>query len=76
MFELNATDYSLLVWVEQSAISAHDLSIRFLQGSLIVQCQTLEQAVKLWEKRSLLHLSDRELCFRVEDVVYVGAVLG
>lgn len=76
MFELNATDYSLLAWVQQSAISGHDLSIRFLQGSLIVQCQTLEQAVKLWEQRSILQLSGQELCFRVDGTVYVGASLG
>lgn len=76
MFELNATDYSLLAWVQQSAISVHNLSIRFLPGSLIVQCQTLEQAVKLWEQRSILQLSGQELCFQVDGTVYVEASLG
>ncbi len=75
MVELNSADYSLLSWVQQSEIPAHALSIRFLQGSLIVQCETLEQAAKLWETQSILQMPERELCFRVNDTLYVGALM-
>lgn len=75
MLELNATDYSLLSWVQQAGISAHSLSIRFIQGSLMVNCKTFEEAVSLWEKRSVLHLPGMELCFRVNGTVFVGAAL-
>jgi hypothetical protein len=75
MFELNATDYSLLTWVQQAAISAHSLSIRFHQSCLVVRCQTLEQAMKLWETRAILHMPGQELCFRVNNTFYVGAAL-
>lgn len=75
MTELNAADYSLLSWVQRAAIPAHALSIRFHQDTLIINCQTLEEAVKLWETRSILQLPGYELCFRVNDVFYVGATL-
>jgi hypothetical protein len=75
MLELNAADYSLLAWVQQAGVSAHALSIRFHSGSLIVNCQTLEEAVQLWEGRSCLQMPDRELCFRVNGTLYVGATL-
>ncbi|HEY9623125.1 MAG TPA: hypothetical protein V6C78_22405 [Crinalium sp.] len=75
MFELDASDYSLLSWVYQSGVSVHSLSIRFHQGSLIVNCQTLEEAVKLWETRSRLHMPGRELCFQVNGTFYVGATI-
>jgi len=76
MFELNATDLSLLSWVQQASVSAHDLSVRFCPGSLVVNCCTLEDAVKLWEVRSLLRISSMELCFQVNGTFYVGAVVG
>lgn len=75
MTELNTADYSLLSWVYQTGISAHSLSIRFHQGSLMVQCQTLEQAMMLWETRSKLQMPGTELCFHVNDTFYVGATL-
>lgn len=73
MVELNTADYSLLSWLQQAAVPAHSLSIRFLQGCLMVQCHSLEDAMKLWEKRSVLQMPNQELCFRVNDTVYVGA---
>lgn len=76
MLELNATDYSLLTWVQQAAIPAHALSIRFHPGCLVVHCQTLEQAIRLWETRSTLQIAGLELCFHVNDTLYVGASLG
>jgi len=75
MSELNATDFSLLSWVQHAGISAHVLSVRFCLGSLVVNCRTLEDAVKLWESRSLLQISGMELCFQVNGTVYASAVV-
>ncbi|HIK14070.1 MAG TPA: hypothetical protein IGS53_02025 [Leptolyngbyaceae cyanobacterium M33_DOE_097] len=75
MSELNATDFSLLSWVQQAGVSAHAFSVRFCPGSLVVNCYTLEDAVKLWESRSLLQISGMELCFQVNGTFYVGAVV-
>lgn len=73
MLELTAADYSLLSWIQQAEVSAHSLSIRFHQNTLVVQCQTIEAAVKLWEARSTLQMPGTELCFRVNGTFYVGA---
>lgn len=75
MFELNATDKSLLSWVHQVGVPVESLSLQFNQGNLIVQCQSIEDATRLWEQRSLLHLPGKELCFRVNGTFYVGATL-
>lgn len=75
MFELNAADYSLLAWVYHANIPAHSLSLRFHAGSLMVHCQTIEAAMKLWETRSNLQMPGRELCFKVNGTFYVGATL-
>ena len=75
MFDLTAADYSLLSWVQQSGVAAHALSLRFHPGCLMVQCQTLEDATKLWERRSILQLSGIELCFRVNGVFYMAAAI-
>ena len=75
-FELTAADFSLLSWVYQSGISAHSLSIQFHQDSLVAHCQTLEEAMKLWEKRSILQMPGKELCFQVDGKVYVGSAMG
>jgi len=75
MFDLTPADYSLLSWIQQSGVTAHSLSIRFHLGSLIVQCQTLEDATKLWELRSILQLSGIELCFRVNGVFYLATAI-
>ncbi|MGI0489387.1 hypothetical protein ACN4EK_28565 [Pantanalinema rosaneae CENA516] len=75
MLELTAADYSLLSWVYQSGVSPHSLSLRFQHDSLIVQCQTIEEAMKLWEQRSLLQMPGKELCFRVNGTFYIGATI-
>lgn len=75
MLELNAIDYSLLTWVQQAAVPAHALSIRFHPGCLVVHCQTLEQAIQLWETRATLQMSGQELCFHVDDTLYVGSAM-
>lgn len=75
MFNLTAADYSLLSWVQQSGIAADSLSICFHPGCLMVQCQTLLDATKLWELRSILQLSDIELCFRVNGVFYMATTI-
>lgn len=75
MFDLTAADYSLLSWIQQSGIAAHSLSLRFHLGSLIVQCQTLEDATKLWELRSILQLGSIELCFQVNGVFYMATAI-
>lgn len=75
MFELNAADYSLLSWIQQAGVPVHSLSVRFHPGCLMVHCQTLEQAMRLWEKRSNLQIGQKDLCFRVDDQVYVGATM-
>lgn len=76
MLEITAADYSLLSWVQQADVPAHSLSIRFNQRSLVVHCQTLEEAGQLWDKRSILQMPGMELCFRVNGTFYVGAALG
>ncbi|MBD2183564.1 hypothetical protein H6S82_30585 [Planktothrix sp. FACHB-1355] len=75
MFDLTAADYSLLSWIQQSGIPAHSLSLRFHPGCLMVQCQTIEDATKLWERRSILQLSGIELCFRVNGVFYLATAI-
>lgn len=75
MSELTSADTSLLSWVHQSGVSAHTLSVRFHPGSLVVQCQSLDDAAMLWETRSRLQMPGRELCFRVNGVFYVGAMM-
>jgi hypothetical protein len=75
MFELTPADYSLLAWVHQSGVSAHNLSLRFHQGNLIVHCATLEDAVALWELRSCLQMPGKEVCFQVNGTFYVGATM-
>jgi hypothetical protein len=75
MVELNAADYSLLAWVHQAGVPADSLSIRFQQDNLIVNCETIEEAMKLWEMRSLLQMPGTELCFRVNGTLYVGATM-
>jgi hypothetical protein len=75
MFDLTAADYSLLSWIHQSGVAAHSLSICFHPGCLMVQCQTLEDATKLWELRSILQRTDIELCFRVNGVFYMATAI-
>ncbi|MBL1177375.1 hypothetical protein [Pantanalinema sp. GBBB05] len=75
MLELNAADYSLLSWVQQAGVSAHSLSVRFQHDSLIVHCQTLEVAMRLWELRSCLQMPGKDLCFQVNGVFYIGATI-
>ncbi|MFB2937573.1 hypothetical protein ACE1B6_20180 [Aerosakkonemataceae cyanobacterium BLCC-F154] len=75
MFDLTAADYSLLSWIQQSGVAAHSLSIGFRPGCLMVQCQTLEDATKLWELRSILQQTDIELCFRVNGVFYMATAI-
>ena len=75
MFDLTAADYSLLSWIQQSGVAAHSLSLRFHQGCLMVQCQTLEDATKLWELRSILQLESTELCFRVNGIFYLATAI-
>lgn len=75
MLELTPADYSLLAWIQQAGVSAHSLLLRFQHDSLIVHCQTLEVAVKLWEQRSCLQMPGKELCFRVNGIFYIGATI-
>ncbi|HEY9658922.1 MAG TPA: hypothetical protein V6C65_10755 [Allocoleopsis sp.] len=75
MLDLTPADYSLLSWVYQAGVSAQSLSIRFHHHTLVVQCQTTQEAVKLWERRSILQMPGTELCFRVKDTFYVGAAI-
>jgi len=75
MSELTSADYSLLAWLQQSGVSAQALSIHFQRGGLMVQCQTLEDATKLWETRSTLQMPGMEVCFRVNGVFYVAAAI-
>jgi hypothetical protein len=71
--ELNAADYSLISWIQRAEIPIHSLSIQFHPHCLMVQCQTLEAAIKLWETRSSLHIPQKEVCFCVNGTFYIGA---
>ncbi len=75
MFELTPADRSLLSWIHQVGVRASNLSVKFLHGNLIVQCQSVEDAAQLWEKRSILEMPGKELCFQVNGNFYVGATL-
>jgi len=76
MVELTPADHSLLSWVSQTGISAHSLAFSFYHHNLIVHCQSVEDATKLWETRTILQMPGQELCFRVDDTFYISATLG
>lgn len=75
MVELTPADYSLLSWVQQSGVSAHAIALRFHHDTLIANCQAIEDAMKLWDKRDILQMPGKELCFRVNDTFYIGATM-